>query len=95
MGTFRGDEEIRSFFEDWTRAYEDFAIALEELDDLGRRVTLAVCAQHGGPWGSDGFAEFRSAAVSTWANGLISWQTNYADIDEAREAAEALAEERA
>jgi hypothetical protein len=29
LGTFGGRQEIRAFFEDWTRVYEDFAIALE------------------------------------------------------------------
>jgi ketosteroid isomerase-like protein len=94
MGTFSGHEEIRAFFEDWTGAYEDFAIALEQFHDLGNGVTLAVYVQHGRPSGSDGFVEFRYAAVSAWADGLIAWQTHYTDIDEARTAAERLAEER-
>ena len=53
----------------------------------------AVDLQHGRPSGSDGFVRFRYAAVSTWADGLIALQTNYTDIDEARAAAERLAQE--
>jgi hypothetical protein len=34
------------------------------------------------------------ATISASADGLIDWQTDYTDIDEAREAAERLAEER-
>jgi hypothetical protein len=58
------------------------------------RLTVAVCVQRGRPWGSDRVAEFRYAAVSTWADALIDRPTNYTDIDDARGAAERLAEER-
>jgi ketosteroid isomerase-like protein len=94
MGKSRGHGEIRAFFEDWSRAHEDFAIALEELRDLGHGVTFAMCVQRGRPWGSDGLVEFRYTALSTWADGLISWQANYTAIDEARVAAERIAGKR-
>ncbi|HXW58406.1 MAG TPA: hypothetical protein VEJ23_02895 [Solirubrobacteraceae bacterium] len=37
---------------------------------------------------------FESTAVWTWRDGLIVRTTNYADLDEARAAAERLAKER-
>jgi hypothetical protein len=39
------------------------------------------------------FVERRVAAVAVWADGLIERLTTYTDIDEARAAAERLAEE--
>jgi len=44
--------------------------------------------------GSSGSVELRYAGVSTWADGLIERVTTYLDINEARAAAERLAEER-
>jgi hypothetical protein len=41
-----------------------------------------------------GFVELRNGAVDTWADGLIGGSTIYAHLDEARAAAERLAEER-
>ena len=74
--------------------YEDFEVALEEVNNLGNGVTILVAVQRGRPAGSSGFAELRYAAVMTWADGLIERITFYTDIDEARAAAERLAEER-
>jgi hypothetical protein len=45
--------------------------------------------------GSSREIEARYAAVNVWVDGLIESVTNYADIDQARAAAERLAHERA
>jgi ketosteroid isomerase-like protein len=92
---YEGHEAIRDLFEDWWGAYEHFEQVLEEFRDLGNGVTLAVAHQRARPSGSSGFVELRYAAVGTWADELAERTTIYADIDEARAAAERLAEERA
>jgi ketosteroid isomerase-like protein len=94
MGTFEGLAAIRGFFEDWIAAYEEFEIDAEEILDLGNGVTFAVFNQRGRPVGSSGELRVRSASVAVWAEGLVVRVTNYPDIDEARAAAERLAESR-
>jgi hypothetical protein len=67
---------------------------LVEFRDLGNGITFSVLHQRGRIAGSSGFAEIRSGVVTTWGNCLIKRFTTYTDIDEARAAAEHLAEER-
>jgi ketosteroid isomerase-like protein len=94
MGVFEGREAIRGFYEDWFGSYEDFEQVIEEARDLGSDVGLAVYLQSGRPAGSSRFVELRYASVTTWPNGLIQRSTQYTDVDQARAAAERLAEER-
>ena len=94
MGTFEGLAAIRGFFEDWLGAYEEYAMEAEEIVDLGNGVTFAVLLQKGRPVGSSGEVQLRYASAGEWANGLLTRLTNHGDIDEARAAAERLAEER-
>jgi hypothetical protein len=53
-----------------------------------------VFLQNARPAGSNGHVRLRYAAVSVWREGVIVRTTNYSDIDEARAAAERLAETR-
>jgi ketosteroid isomerase-like protein len=85
---------IRGFLEEWTSAYDEWEIDGEEIRDLGNGVSLVVMVQEGRPVGSTGHVRFRFAWVQTWADGLLVHVTGYQDIDEARAAAERLAEER-
>jgi ketosteroid isomerase-like protein len=94
LGVREGHQAIRAFVAEWIAAYEDFQLALAEIRDLGNGVTFLVAIQRGRPVGSAGSVELRYATVSTWADGLIERSTNYTDIDEARTAAESLAEQR-
>jgi ketosteroid isomerase-like protein len=94
MGTYQGPAAIRGFFEDWRGAYEELAFALEEVVDLGNGVTFAVVVQTGRPVGSSGEVRLRYGAVGEWAQGAIVRFANYTDVDEARAAAERLAESR-
>jgi ketosteroid isomerase-like protein len=94
IGTFEGHEAMRGLYEDWLGAYEDFQAELEEVRDLGYGVTFSVFVQRGRLPGSKGWVQLRYGAVTTWADGLIRRVTNYIDIDQARAAAERLAEER-
>jgi ketosteroid isomerase-like protein len=93
-GVFEGREAIRGAWEDLRAPYEDLEFVMEEFRDLGRGVTLVVVLARGRLRGSTGFVESRTAFVATWANGLIERTTQYTDIDQARAAAERLAEER-
>jgi ketosteroid isomerase-like protein len=94
LGTYGGEAAIRAFFEDWIGAYDDFQIEAERVNDLGNGVSFAVLVQTARPAGSVGWVQIRYAAVSIWADGLCERSTNYNDIDEARAAAERLAESR-
>jgi ketosteroid isomerase-like protein len=91
---YEGKAAIRRFFEDWWRPYEQWEADAEEILDLGSGVTFTVLIFNARPAGSDGVVRFRYAAVTEWAEGAVARDTNYLDIDEARPAAERLAEER-
>jgi ketosteroid isomerase-like protein len=93
LGTYEGLAAIRKRLEEWMGSFEDFEIVSEEFRDLGNGVTLSVHLQKGRPLGSIGFLERRSAAIRIWTDGLIERITLYTDIDEARAAAERLAQE--
>jgi ketosteroid isomerase-like protein len=94
LGTYQGVTVIRGTIEDWIGAYEEFEIEIEENVDLGNGVTLAVVNQSGRLVGSSGHIQLRYASVTEWTGGLIGRVTHYTDIDEARAAAERLAESR-
>jgi ketosteroid isomerase-like protein len=94
VGVFEGPEAIRGFFEDWFLAYEDFEQVIEEFHDLGNGTTLVVLLQRARPKASRASVELRYAMVVIWSDGFILRVMSYTDIDEARAAAERLAEER-
>ena len=94
LGVYVGASAIRGFFEDWQGAYEEFEAEPVEIHDLGNGVVFAVISQNARPVGSRGHVQFRYAAVAVWDAGLAVRTTNYSDLDEARAAAERLAEER-
>jgi uncharacterized protein (TIGR02246 family) len=90
---FEGRAAIRSFFDDWFGVYEDLEYGLEEVRDLGNGVVFAVVVQNGRPLGSAGHLRQREGWVFVWVRGLIARLT-ISEVDEARAAAERLAEER-
>jgi ketosteroid isomerase-like protein len=95
VGVLEGREAIRSFIEDWHGMYEELTFELKEFRDLGNGVTFSVISQGGRLAGTAAWIpQERSALVCTWADGLIEKETNFTDVDEARAAAERLAEER-
>ena len=94
LGTHEGTAEIRRFFEDWLDAYEEFEVEVQEILDLGNGVAFAVVVQRGRPLGSTGSVQLRYATTSIWVDGVIARQTNHSESDEARAAAERLAQER-
>jgi ketosteroid isomerase-like protein len=94
LGTFEGHVAIRRFLEDWHANYEELEIATEEILDLGNGVIFSVVIQKGRPVGTSGYVQQRQAIVFVWEEGLFVRITHYGDIDEARAAAERLAESR-
>ncbi len=94
MGVFEGTAAVRDFFDEWSRSYTDLEWEAEQIRDLGNAVTFAVIVQRGRVAGSSGSVQLRYASVAQWRDGLIVRNTTYTDIDEARAAAERLAQER-
>jgi hypothetical protein len=80
--------------EEWIGAYDEFQLEAEERCDLGKGVLLGVNVLRGRPRDSTGWVRFRYGVVSTVVDGLVERMKGYLDIDEARAAAERLAEER-
>ncbi len=94
LGTFEGEKAIRRFFEDWHRSWEDYRFEEEEILNLGHGLGLSVLRESGRLVGGKGRVEARVAQVSIWASGKLTWLKAYPDPDEARAAAERLAQER-
>jgi len=94
LGVFRGRAAIREFMEDWFGSYDRIGTDVEELVQLGSQVTCSVVTQTGRLAGSGGEVAVRYAVINVWVDGLIERSVNYTEIDEARAAAERLAEER-
>ena len=94
LETYEGGSAVRGLYEDFVAAYEDVEFDVEETRDLGRSVAFVVFAWRGRLPASSGWVQIRVAAVLKLADGLIERQRNYLDIDEARAAAERLAEDR-
>jgi ketosteroid isomerase-like protein len=91
LGTHSGLLAIRTFFEDWIGAFDEFEMKVEEIRDLGNGVVFAVAIQDARPAGGRGNLRLRHAAVSLWLDGVAIRVTNYPDIEEGRAAAERMA----
>jgi ketosteroid isomerase-like protein len=94
IGTFEGAAAIRGLFEDMLTPHEQSETEAEEILDLGSGVVFAVLKLTARPVGSSGEVQLRWASVAISTEGLIERMTNYMDINEARAAAERLAESR-
>jgi ketosteroid isomerase-like protein len=94
LGVYKGREAVRGVLGEWLGTYEEFEQVMVDYRDFGKGITFAVYAQRGRPTGSSEFVEVRAAVVTTWRDSLIERAAPYTDIDQARAAAERLAEER-
>jgi ketosteroid isomerase-like protein len=94
LGTYAGRSKIAEFTAEWFSSYEAVVFTVEEVLDLGRGVVFAVVRQDARVLQSSARVGLRYAAVIEWAGELILRWTAYIDIDEARGAAERLADER-
>ncbi len=89
-----GAPAVRRFLEDWFGSYEEYENEQEEGVDLGNGVVFAVSQLNARPFGSQGMVQERWSFTVTWAAETIVRVIGSTDIDEARAAAERLAEER-
>jgi ketosteroid isomerase-like protein len=97
LATLDGLAAVRERLEEWYGAFDELEFALEEILDLGNGVTLTVVNQRARPAGSSsssGYIERQETYVSVWHEGMLMRAKTFLDIDEARTAAERLAEER-
>jgi ketosteroid isomerase-like protein len=90
-----GRAAIRGFLDDWFGSFAELRMEVEEFVVLDDGVVLAVVNQEGRPVGVDGQVHQREGWAICWsADGLLVRLTTHTDIDEARAAAERLAELR-
>ncbi len=94
LGIYEGSSAVLAFVEDWNGSYEEFELVLEEVLDLGNEVVFAVVLQRARLTGSTAELRMRYASVNSQAGRVFERITNYTDIDEARSAAERLAQAR-
>jgi ketosteroid isomerase-like protein len=94
IGTFKGRPAIRRFLEDWLGSYEEYRAERDETLDLGHGVVFIAYRERARPAASHAHFESRRGLVALVRDGLVERFTLYTDIDEARAAAERLAEER-
>jgi ketosteroid isomerase-like protein len=94
FGVYEGQEAVGAFVEGYWGLFDELRFELEEVVDLGNGVTFSVNRQHARPVGSTALVQTREAHVTEWAEGKVKRVTVYIDVDEARAAAERLAEER-
>ena len=94
MDIVEGRAAIRDALKIWWEMFPAIVTEVDEVLDLGNGVVFQAVTQRGPPAGSTGDIRQRSARVLVVVNGLIEALTSYNDIDEARAAAERLAEER-
>jgi ketosteroid isomerase-like protein len=94
MGTYEGVDAVRALIEDWVSIYESYETVADEILRLGENVILTINTQTARLPGGSGSVRLHDAYVFLFEDGLIARHTAYRDIDEARAAAERLAEER-
>jgi ketosteroid isomerase-like protein len=94
LGIYEGSSAVLAFVEDWNGSYEEFELVLEDVLDLGNEVVFAVVLQRARLTGSAAELRMRYASVNLQAGRVFERITNYTDIDEARSAAERLAQAR-
>ena len=89
-----GREAIRGFAEQWSSVYKEVKIEVQEGRDLGHGVMFTVISQRGRLPNTTAWVQEAFPVVSIWADGPVQRLTSYTDTDEARAAAERLAQER-
>lgn len=92
--SFEGVPAIRSFVEAWIGNYDEYQQELVEGQDLGNDVVFAVNRQDARLAGTTSRVQELWSFTVTWRAGRIDRVIGRNDIDEARAAAERLAEER-
>jgi ketosteroid isomerase-like protein len=93
LGTYTGREAVREFADDWLGTLHDYGVVVSEMEHLGSGVVCVAQVGHRERT-PGGFMDLPSSVVALWEDGLLVQVTVYADPDEARAAAERLAQER-
>jgi ketosteroid isomerase-like protein len=94
-GLYEGRAAICGFLDEWFGYFAELRFEVEEFVVLDDGVVLAVVNQECRPVGVDGQVHQREGWAIRWsADGLLVRLTTHTDIDEARAAAERLAESR-
>jgi ketosteroid isomerase-like protein len=94
LGVFEGATAVRGFLEDFRIAYESFQSEPEEILDMGAGIIFVAIRHTGRLRGGAGRVQQRFAWVIVWKERLIVRLLAGMDIDEARAAAERLADSR-
>jgi len=90
---YEGRAAIRSMVEEWFGSYAELEFRLEEVRDLGNGVVFAVVIQNGRLAASAGHLRQREGWVFVWVGGSVA-HLETSEVDEGRDAAERLAQER-
>ena len=94
LGTYEGAAAIGGLLESWWGTWGSHLIEVEEALDLGNGVVFSSHREDSRLAGSESHVEQRVLWVIEWDNGVVKRQTGYRDIEQARAAAERLAESR-
>ena len=94
FGVYEGQRAIRRFLEDWIGSFAEYRREVEEVLDLGNGVAYAVTVTRGRPAGRADEVPLRGAEVCVWEGGVATRVTYYRDPEEARAAAQRLADSR-
>jgi hypothetical protein len=96
IGVFRGRAAIRRFLAEWMSSYDGYQEDVQEVIDFGNGIAFAAVRESGRPTG--GAVDTRTHStygfVIVWIDQKIARITAYPDINDARAAAEGLAEQR-
>ena len=95
--TFAGKDAIRSFLEEWRGRYASYAVAVQEIVDLGNGVVLVRSGQTGRPAGSPAHVRMPREImvhVLVFDDGAVTRTVSSGDTPEARASAERFAQER-
>jgi ketosteroid isomerase-like protein len=84
---------MRGFWEEVAATFEDFAIKVETVVDLGNGIVYSIYRAEGRLAGSTGVVAERTAMIYELVDGRIARLITRPDIDEARATAERLAGE--
>jgi ketosteroid isomerase-like protein len=95
LGIFEGTSAVRGFLEDFRSPYESFETEPGEILDMGGGIIFVAIRHAGRLHGGAGRVEQRFAWVIASEEGLIARVLAGMNIEQARAAAERLAEERA
>jgi ketosteroid isomerase-like protein len=87
LGSHTGLRAIRHFFQDWMGGFDEYAVEVEEMTDVGNGVVFVIAEQFARSAGSRGSMRLRYAPVFICAGGVIERVTHYRDVGEGRTAA--------